>query len=362
MTDALFQVGGTISAQDWLEITSAVNRLRNEKNSLLKGVGSIVGVNASSIPDSGFDTSFRRFSTANDEEITNTIISNAAGKKFENEKALKLWYDGKNYPPTLWPKVVDQWYKTMGEGRSASAEGRAVRDQKIQEEELAQKKRLWDLNVESKELAVKSSKGEANKKRNEKYAKRLASQIAVDAYDYVQEGMNKRTALQTAIAEARENYDSPWARSAFIMASEEFDKLVKDDKSTKEVYNTVSGDFQWMTESDIQAINKDNPGTIVPKSEAPVDPEQVNFSASGSAAKILGDPAILTEVGLDYGTAAALLEELSKDKSWRVRFTEVAPEHRKLYTKWRDTANEISRWWLTPSTDSSGKVEGTILD
>ena len=64
-------------------------------------------------------------------------------------------------------------------------------------------------------------------------------------------------------------------------------------------------------------------------------------------------------MGLDYEAAALLLEEWSKDKSWLVRFTEIAPEHRKLYTKWRDTANEISRWWITPSTDS---VEGKVLD
>ena len=360
MVDALFNVGNRLSAEDWLRLSSAVDGVRNQRNSALRGVGALIpGVSISEIADSGFSTNLRRYSTANDEEITAKIIYGMADGDYKTEKEYVREYKRRNYPPLFMEKALAEWRRTKGREESAAAEGRAVRDQEIQEEELAQNKRLWDLNVESKELSVKSSKSESNKKRNEKYAKRLANQIAVDAYDYVEQGMKKTTALQTAIAEARESYDSPWAESAFIMASEQFDKLVKDDKSTKEVYNTVSGKFQWMDESTIAAINKDKPGTIVPKSEAPVDPVQVNFSASGSAAKILGDPAILKEVGLDYETAAALLEEWNKDKSWLVRFTEIAPEHRKLYTKWRDTANEISRWWITPSTDS---VEGKVLD
>jgi len=357
--DNLFNVGNPMSADDYLRAVRWMNKEERSGNMLLRGLGSVMNVSVGDLTSPGLDTALRRYSTANDEEITAKIIYGMADKDFKTEKEYVREYKRRNYPPLFMEKALAEWRRTKGREESASAEVRAVRDQEIQEEELTQKKRLWDLNVESKELAVKSSKSEANKKRNEKYAKRLANQIAVDAYDYVEQGMKKTTALQTAIAEARESYDSPWAESAFIMASEQFDKLVKDDKSTKEVYNTVSGDFQWMTESDIQAINKDNPGTIVPKSEAPVDPEQVNFSASGSAAKILGDPTILAEVGLDYETAAILLEEWNKDKSWLVRFTEIAPEHRKLYTKWRDTANEISRWWITPSNDS---VEGRVLD
>jgi hypothetical protein len=357
--DNLFNVGTPLSASDYLQLISFTNKREMDDDRLIKGLGTLTGVSTSALPSSGLEQTLRRYSTANDEEITAKIIYGMADGDYKTEREYVREYKRRKYPALYMEKALAEWRRTMGRKESASAEDRAVRDQEIQEEELTQKKKLWDLNVESKELSVKSSKSEANKKRNEKYAKRLANQIAVDAYDYVEQGMKKTTALQTAIAEARESYDSPWAESAFIMASEQFDKLVKDDKSTKEVYNTVSGDFQWMTESDIQAINKDNPGTIVPKSEAPVDPEQVNFSASGSAAKILGDPAILAEVGLDYETAALLLEEWSKDKSWLVRFTEIAPEHRKLYTEWRDTANEISKWWITPSNDS---VEGRVLD
>ena len=138
------------------------------------------------------------------------------------------------------------------------------------------------------------------------------------------------------------------------------DQKPKATATTKAVYDTRNGELRWLDEDTIKSINSaEGEGTILPAAEKPVDDQQVSLSVSGSAAQILGDPAILAEVGLDYETAALLLEEWSKDKSWLVRFTEIAPEHRKLYTKWRDTANEISRWWITPSTDS---VEGKVLD
>jgi hypothetical protein len=370
MADALFNVGGTISAQDWLEITSAVNRLRNEKNSLLKGVGSIVGVNASSIPDSGFDTSFRRFSTANDEEIANTIMSNASGIDFKDEKAFKNWYDRKNYPPTLWPKVVDQWYKTMGEKRSTSAEIRAEETASFAADTARHQDIMRPLERESKELSVKSAKGEADKKRNEKYSERLASKIAMKAYDYYNQDMDRETALETAIEEERAQfkkggiaggYDSAWARSAYVKAREKFNKLTKDTGTTKAVYDTRNGEQRWMTEDDIQAINKaEGAETILPASAEPADDQQVSGILAASAAQILYDDAALAAAEVDFETARELLTKWSQDKSWMVRFNEILPEHTKLHKDWHDTVKEVMAWWKQ-GTDST-TVEGTVID
>ena len=370
MADNLFNVGTPMSAEDYLKIISFMNKRESDDNRLIRGLGTVTGVTTSDLTSSGLDTALRRYSTANDEEITAKIIYGMADGDYKTEKEYVREYKRRNYPALYMEKALAEWRRTMGRKESASAEGRSVRDQEIQEEELTQKKRLWDLNVESKELTVKSAKGEADKKRNEKYSERLASKIAMKAYDYYNQDMDRETALETAIEEERAQfkkggiaggYDSAWARSAYVKAREKFNKLTKDTGTTKAVYDTRNGEQRWMTEDDIQAINKaEGAETILPASAEPADDQQVSGILAASAAQILYDDAALAAAEVDFATARELLTKWSQDKSWMVRFNEILPEHTKLHKDWHDTVKEVMAWWKQ-GTDST-TVEGTVID
>jgi hypothetical protein len=367
MADALFNVGNRLSAEDWLRLSSAVDGVRNERNSLLRGVSAIIpGVSVKQIADSGFSANLRRYSTANDEEITGKIIYGMSDKDFKNEKEYVREYKRRNYPPLFMEKALAEWRRTKGREESSAAEVRAVRDQEIQELELGQKQKLWPLNVESKELSVKSAKSEADKKRNEKYSERLASKIAMKAYDYYNQDMDRETALETAIEEERAQfkkggiaggYDSAWARSAYVKAREKFNKLTKDTGTTKPVYDTRNGEQRWMTEDDIQAINKaEGPETILPSSAEPPDEQQVGMAMLSAAGQVLYDEAVLKTAGIEAEEARIVLQQWASDKSWLSRFNEI-PEHlRKLHQEWyRAYEGVMDRWYTTTTT---GKVIG----
>jgi len=366
MADNLFNVGTPMSAEDYLKIISFMNKRESDDNRLIRGLGTLTGVSTSSLASSGLDTSLRRYSTANDEEITAKIIYGMADGDYKTEKEYVREYKRRNYPLLYMEKSLAEWRRTMGRKESASAEGRSVRDQEIQEEELTQKKRLWDLNVESKELTVKSAKGEADKKRNEKYSERLASKIAMKAYDYYNQDMDRETALETAIEEERAQfkkggitggYDSAWARSAYVKAREKFNKLTKDTGTTKAVYDTRNGEQRWMTEDDIQAINKaEGAETILPADAEPADEQQVSMAMLSAASQVLYDQAVLTRAAITPEEARPLLQKWASDKSWLSAFDDILEEERILHQEWYKAYEGVMDRWYTTTT--TGKVIG----
>jgi len=338
MTDALFNVGGTLSAQDWLEISSAVNRLRNEKNSLLRGVGAIVGVNPSSIPDSGFSTNLRRFSAANDEEIANTIMNNASGIDFKDEKAFKNWYDRKNYPPSLWKKVVDQWYKTMGEGRAAATAAQARKMEPgaytTQQQTIAkEEQRIKDADVDEAMIAV-------------------VKRAAEDDIQAIRDGKKYHAVVRDRLTNKSAGWEknhSDYYKSLMAMA----DQKPEATATTKAVYDTRTGQQRWMTEADIQALNKATPGTIVPTSEAPADEQQVTMGMLSAASQVLYDDAILTAANVTADEARAILQTWASDRSWLARFNEIPENLRLLHKEWYKAYEGVmDRWYNTSTTGS----------
>ena len=352
MADNLFNVGTPMSAEDYLKIISFMNKRESDDNRLIRGLGTLTGVSTSSLASSGLDTSLRRYSTANDEEITAKIIYGMADGDYKTEKEYVREYKLRNYPPLFMEKALAEWRRTKGREESA-ATARYSKDAATQARKMepgAYTKQQQAITKEEERIK------DADLTESMSIVALHAAQNDIKA---IRKGADYYDTVQKRIA----NETDGWTKvnlDYYKALMDEADLEPKATATTKAVYDTRNGELRWLDEDTIKSINSaEGEGTILPAAEKPVDDQQVNFSASGSAAKILGDPAILAEVGLDYEAAALLLEEWSKDKSWLVRFTEIAPEHRKLYTKWRDTANEISRWWITPSTDS---VEGKVLD
>jgi len=351
MADNLFNVGTPMSAEDYLKIISFMNKRESDDNRLIRGLGTLTGVTTSDLTSSGLDTALRRYSTANDEEITAKIIYGMADKDFKTEKEYVREYKRRNYPPLFMEKALAEWRRTKGREESAATARYAA-------DRAAQADLMDPLNLESKKQTISKEKARVKAEKIDDAMIAVIKRASEDDIKAIEGGQGYHKVVIDRLTNKSAGWEpnhEEYYKSLMAMA----DQKPKATETTKAVHNKRTGDDLWMTEAQIAAANKADPGSIVPLSDKELDPEQVNFTASGSAAQILGDPSILTEVGLDYETAAILLEQWNKDKSWLVRFTEIAPEHRKLYTKWRDTANEIARWWKTPSTDS---VEGKVLD
>ena len=303
---AEYNVGRPLTADEILRISSAMNAYTNEQNAMLRGVSALTGVTAGTLSSGkGFDTSLRSFSKANDEEIVGTIMSNAANQDFANRRELKIWFDEKGYPPYMWDKVAAEWRKTMGRKESALA------SQAAQATAEHQKKMRPGL-FKKQQLDITAAEKEAVKRRDTKYADDVASQIAMNAYDYVKQGMDSETALETAIDEQRSKWkkggisggpDSPFARSAYIDARGKFDKLVKGEEAPVQVYDTREGELRFMPPTEIAAINEEAPGTILPPGEKPADVTPT------SAMKTQMEYRSLLRVGKDTGLTFAQMDE-----------------------------------------------------
>jgi len=344
MTDALFNVGNRLSAEDWLRLSSAVDGVRNERNSLLRGVSAIIpGVSVKQIADSGFSTNLRRYSTANDEEIANTIMSNASGIDFKDEKAFKNWYDRKNYPPTLWPKVVDQWYKTKGREESAATARYAA-------DRAAQADLMDPLNLESKEQTIAKEKKRIEDADLTESMSIVALHAAQNDIKAIRNGADYYDTVQKRIA----NETDGWTKvnlDYYKALMDEADLEPKATATTKAVYDTRSGQQRWMTEDDIQALNKANPGTIVPTSEAPADEQQVAMGMLSAASQVLYDDAILTAAKVTADEAREILQIWASDRSWLARFNEIPENLRLLHKEWYKAYEGVmDRWYNTSTT------------
>lgn len=134
------------------------------------------------------------------------------------------------------------------------------------------------------------------------------------------------------------------------------DQKPKATATTKAVYDTRSGQQRWMTEDDIQALNKANLGTILPTSEAPADPQQVTMGMLSAASQVLYDEAALAEAAITAEEARPILQQWSSDKRWLSAFADIPENLRKLHEKWYKAYEGVMDRWYAPS--STGRVIG----
>ena len=360
MADNLFNVGTPMSAEDYLKIISFMNKRESDDNRLIRGLGTVTGVTTSDLTSSGLDTSLRRFSTANDEEITAKIIYGMADGDYKSEKEYVREYKRRNYPALYMEKALAEWRRTMGRKESAasagyarSSEDRAVRDQAIQEEELTQKKRLWDFNVESKDLSIKDTKAKSTAKAMIAVAKRAAD-IDIQA---IREGKDYYEVVRNRIEDDSYGWEkehSDYYKSLMDMSGLE----PKATSTTKSVYDTRNGELRWLDEKTIKEINAaEGEGTILPAAEKPVDEQQVAFSMMNAAAKVIADPQALNRAEVDELTARRVLQEWAQDKTKLTEFASVPEEHRKLLNEWWKAYEAVvDNWYKTTTT--TGKVIG----
>ena len=330
MAQNIYNVGDSLTAQELLNLESALGGYVNKQNSFLGGLAGLIGVNYTPLSASrNFGSSLRKFSAANDEEIVNTIMSNSSGQVFETEKDFKKWYDSKNYPPKLWKKSVDQWYKTKGEYRSRMGEKRAA-ESAIRDEEAASRAReLHPYKIEKEERGlIQAQREEAEWARNLIVKQLVAEDVRdiergdVSYNDRVRERAKKY--IYGGIELTKEN-----------MAL--YHKLMKETNldpskiTTKEAVKKDTGELVFATPEDIAT------GKFVPK-DSSIKQRDVPASWVMAANILKYNPDTMLPKrgtwitpGMNKDTVPEILDYYLKDMN---RMQNAPPEHRELLNYW----------------------------
>ena len=117
---AELNLGTSLSADDYLDLVTAVNRRRNKSNAMLRGLGALTGVTPTMRTSSGFDTSLRAYSKAKDEEILSSIIGYAADHDFLDadgmfdENMFRDWFAEQGLPDKMYEKSAAEFRKRAG--------------------------------------------------------------------------------------------------------------------------------------------------------------------------------------------------------------------------------------------------------
>ena len=109
----------SLSADDYLDLVTTVNRRRNRSNARLRGLGAIAGVTPRARADSGFDSSLRSYSKAKDEEIIGKIMGHAADFNFPSENDYRDWYSDRGFPEKMYEKAVAEYRRRAGRREAA---------------------------------------------------------------------------------------------------------------------------------------------------------------------------------------------------------------------------------------------------
>ena len=342
MTDNLFNVGTRLSADDYLKIISFMNKREMDDNRLIRGLGTLTGVSTSDLPSSGLETTLRRYSTANDEEITAKIIYSMANKDFKTEKEYVREYRRRNYPPMFLEKALAEWRRTMGEQRSAATAAHA--------------REMEPLDLESKQQTIAKEKERIKEEDIADAMMGVVKRAAEDDIEAIAKGEKYHAVVRKRLGRKGsagwEKKDVDLYKSLMAMADQKPDATA----TTKAVYDTRNGQQRWMTEADIQALNKANPGTILPTSEAPADPQQVTMGMLSAASQVLYDEAALEEAAITAEEARPILQQWSSDKRWLSAFADIPENLRKLHEKWYKAYEGVMDRWYAPS--STGRVIG----
>ena len=342
MTDNLFNTGTPLSAEDYLKVTSWMNSQENNANRLIRGLGDIIGVSTSNVASPGIDIALRRYMTANDEEILGKIIYNMADGDYKTEKEYVREYKRKNYPPLFMEKALAEWRRTMGEQRSAATAAHA--------------REMEPLDLESKQQTIAKEKERIKDADIDEAMMGVVKRAAEDDIEAIAKGEKYHAVVRKRLGRKGsagwEKKDVDLYKSLMAMADQKPDATA----TTKAVYDTRNGQQRWMTEADIQALNKANPGTILPTSEAPADPQQVTMGMLSAASQVLYDEAALAEAAITAEEARPILQQWSSDKRWLSAFADIPENLRKLHEKWYKAYEGVMDRWYAPS--STGRVIG----
>ena len=284
---AELNLGTSLSADDYLDLVTAVNRRRNKSNAMLRGLGALTGVTPTMRSSSGFDTSLRAYSKAKDEEILGKIMGHAADFHFPSENHYRDWYTDKGFPEKMYEASVAEYRKRAGRRESAlasqAAQATAEYQQKIRPGQLTRQEQEID-KAKAAEMTKSMSIVAANAARDDIRAIRAGADYDTVVRDRLEESYGWEK-------ENKDYYSSIMAESGLKPGA------------AVQVYDTEAGELRFMRPAEIAKRNKETPGTILPPAERPADVTPT------SAMKTQMEYRSLLRVGKDTGLTFAQMNE-----------------------------------------------------
>ena len=174
------EYGTSLGVDDILNLSGMAQSYTNERMGRANALRGLLQLGPVSGPQNRVGTNLRALSTATHKDITARLTDRMLGQRLDNEDQFRGRWDllfGEDYNE-FYDEVIKNWREQVRLGISQAGEERAIRDQAIQEEELTQKKRLWDLNVESKQQAIAKEKKDVASRRSAFLSKSIAENYA----------------------------------------------------------------------------------------------------------------------------------------------------------------------------------------
>jgi len=154
------EYGNPFGVDRLLDLSTMGQEYTNMRMGRANALRGLTKLGAVSAPNTQLAVNLRGLGTATHKDIAARLTDRMLGQRLDNEDQFRGRWDllfGEDYNE-FYDEVIKNWREQVRLGISQASEERAIRDQAIQELELAQKQKLWPLDVESKEQAIAKEK------------------------------------------------------------------------------------------------------------------------------------------------------------------------------------------------------------
>ena len=196
------EFGTPLGVDELLRLSGIAQGYTNERMGRANALRGLTGLRSVSGPQTGLDASLRSISTATHKDIAARLTDRMLGQRLDNEDQFRGRWDrlfGENYNE-FYNEVIKNWREQVRLGISQASEERAIRDQAIQELELAQKQKLWPLERVGKQQTITKEKQRIKDVDMEKSMSIVALNAARDDIKAIRKGAKYYETVQDRIA------------------------------------------------------------------------------------------------------------------------------------------------------------------
>jgi len=195
------EFGTPLGVDELLRLSGMAQGYTTERMGRANALRSLTGLSSVSGPSTGIDASLRSLSTATHKDIAARLTDRMLGQRLDNEDQFRGRWDrlfGENYNE-FYNEVIEKWRAQVRLGISQASEERAIRDQAIQELELAQKQKLWPLERVGKQQTITKEKQRIKDVDMEKSMSIVALNAARDDIKAIRKGAKYYETVQDRI-------------------------------------------------------------------------------------------------------------------------------------------------------------------
>jgi len=248
------EFGTPLGVDELLRLSGMAQGYTAERMGRANALRSLTGLSSVSGPSTGIDASLRSLSTATHKDIAARLTDRMLGQRLDDEDQFRGRWDrlfGENYNE-FYNEVIKNWREQVRLGISQASEERSIRDQAIQELELAQKQKLWPLEREGKQQTITKEKQRIKDVDMEKSMSIVALKAARDDIKAIRKGAKYYETVQDRIANETDGWTKvnlDYYKALMDEADLEPDpaeitriaKLALDDATQYVIDTTISG-------------------------------------------------------------------------------------------------------------------------